>query len=59
MHGYIVPSRIGTFACTTLQSEFSVYSGKKSCKKKYVKNLELINKLKKKKKCIGQRKHSG
>ena len=32
---------------------------KKSCKKKYVKNLELINKLKKKKKCIGQRKHSG
>ena len=44
MHGYIVPSRIGTFACTTLQSEFSVYSGKKSCKKKkYVKNLELIN----------------
>ena len=32
---------------STLQSEFSVYSGKKSCKKKkkkYVKNLELINK---------------
>ena len=33
MHGYVVPSRIGTFACTTLQLEFSVYSGKKSCKK--------------------------
>ena len=46
MHGYVVPSRIGTFACTTLQLEYSVYSGKKSCKnkKKYVKNLELINK---------------
>ena len=44
MHGYVVPSRIGTFVCTTLQLEFSVYSGKKSCKKKYVKNLELINK---------------
>ena len=44
MHGYIVPSRIGTFACITLQSEFSVYSGKKSCKKKYVKDLEIINK---------------
>ena len=49
MHGYVVPSRIGTFACTTLQLEFGVYSGKKSCKKeKYVKNLELINKVKKK-----------
>ena len=33
MHGYVVPSRMGTFACTTLQLEFSVYSGKKSCKK--------------------------
>ena len=53
MHGYVVPSRIGTFACTTLQLEFSVYSGKKSCKKKYVKNQELINKdLKKKKELI-------
>ena len=51
MHGYVVPSRIGTFACTTLQLEFSVYSGKKkSRKKKYVRNLELINKDKKKKK---------
>ena len=49
MHGYVVPSRIGTFACTTLQLEFSVYSGKKSCKKKYVKNQELINKDLKKK----------
>ena len=50
MHGYVVPSRIGTFACTTLQLEFSVYSGKKNhVKKKYVKNLELINKFKKKK----------
>ena len=29
---------------STLQSEFSVYSGKKSCKKKYVKDLEIINK---------------
>ena len=28
MHGYVVPSRIGTFAWTTLQPEFSVYSGK-------------------------------
>ena len=28
MHGYVVPSCIGTFACTTLQLEFSVYSGK-------------------------------
>ena len=50
MHGYVVPSRIGTFVCTTLQLEFSVYSGKKSCKKKYVKNQELINKDLKKKK---------
>ena len=50
MHGYVVPSRIGTFACTTLQLEFSVYSGKKPCKNKYVKNLELINKDLKKKK---------
>ena len=33
MHGYVVPSRIGTFACTTLQLEFSIYSGKKSCEK--------------------------
>ena len=39
MHGYVVPSRIGTFAWTTLQPEFSVYSGKK-----YVKDLEIINK---------------
>ena len=54
MHGYVVPSRIGTFACTTLQLEFSVYSGKKKSCKKYVKNLELINKdLKKKKKKSG------
>ena len=30
MHGYVVPARIGTFACTTLQLEFSVYSGKKT-----------------------------
>ena len=44
MHEYVVPSLIGTFACTTLQLEFSVYSGKKSSKKKYVKKLELINK---------------
>ena len=29
MHVYVVPSRIGTFACTALQLEFSVYSGKK------------------------------
>ena len=49
MHGYVVPSRIGTFARTTLQLEFSVYSGKKNhVKNKYVKNLELINKFKKK-----------
>ena len=49
MHGYVVPSRIGTFACTTLQLEFSVYSWKKNHvkKKKYVKNLELVNKDKK------------
>ena len=41
------------FACTTLQLEFSVYSGKKSCKKKKnVKNLELINKDLKKKKSL-------
>ena len=41
------------FACTTLQLEFSVYSGKKSCKKKKnVKNLELINKYLKKKKSL-------
>ena len=33
MHGYVVPSRIDTFACTTLQLEFSFYSGKKTCKK--------------------------
>ena len=33
MHGYVVPSRIDTFACTNLQLEFSVYSGKKTCKK--------------------------
>ena len=49
MHGYVVPSRIGTLACTTLQLESSVYSGKKNDVKKYVKNLELINKDKKKK----------
>ena len=30
MHGYVVPSRIDTFACTTLRLEFSVYSGKKN-----------------------------
>ena len=48
MHGYVVPSRIGTFACTTLQLEFSIYSGKIPCKNKYVKILELINKVKKK-----------
>ena len=48
MHGYVVPSRIGTFACTTLQLEFSVYSGKKTSKNKYVKILESINKVKKK-----------
>ena len=54
MHGYVAPSRIGTFACTTLQLEFSVYSGKKkSRKKKYVRNLELINKDKKKKERVG------
>ena len=52
MHGYVVPSRIGTFACTTLQLEFSVYSGKKPCKNKYVKILESINKVKKKKKVV-------
>ena len=51
MHGYVVPSRIGTLACTTLQLEFSVYSGKNDVKK-YVKNLELINKDKKKKKAV-------
>ena len=34
---------------TTLQLKFSVYSGKKLCKNKYVKILELINKVKKKK----------
>ena len=51
MHGYVVPSCIGTFACTTLQLEFSVYSGKKNhVKNKYIKILELINKVKKKKK---------
>ena len=33
MHGYVVPPRIGTLACTTLQLEFSVYSGKKLSKK--------------------------
>ena len=33
MHDYVVPSLIGTFACTTLQLEFSVYSGKKLSKK--------------------------
>ena len=33
MHDYVVPSRIGTFVCTSLQLEFSVYSGKKPCKK--------------------------
>ena len=32
MHGYVVPSRIGTFACTTLQLEFSVYSEKNHVK---------------------------
>ena len=50
IHVYVVPTRVGTFACTTLQSEFSVYSGKKSCKKKKknVKNLKLINKYLKK-----------
>ena len=52
MHGYVVPSRIGTFACTTLQLEFSVYSEKKPCKNKYVKILELINNVKKKKKWL-------
>ena len=52
MHGYVVPSRIGTLACTTLQLEFSVYSGKKNDVKKYVKNLELINKDKKKKEVV-------
>ena len=51
MHDYVVPSRIDTFACTTLQLEFSVYSGKKNhVKNKYIKILELINKVKKKKK---------
>ena len=41
MHGYVVPSRIGTFAWTTQQPEFSVYSGKNHVNK-YVKNLEII-----------------
>ena len=50
MHGYVVPSRIGTLACTTLQLEFSVYSGKRNDVKKYVNNLEQINRDKKKKK---------
>ena len=48
IHVYVVPTRVGTFACTTLQSEFSVYSGKNHVKKKYVKNLKLINKYLKK-----------
>ena len=51
MHGYVVPSRIGTFACTTLQLEFSVYSGKKTCKKKICKKPG-INKQKFKKKAV-------
>ena len=34
MHGYVVLSRIGTFAWTTPQPEFSVYSGKNHVKKK-------------------------
>ena len=50
MHGYVVPSRIGTFACTTLQLEFSVYSGKKSCKKICKKPGINKQRLKKKKK---------
>ena len=49
MHGYVVPSRIGTFACTTLQLEFSVYSGKKSCKKICKKHGINKQRLKKKK----------
>ena len=44
MHGYVVPSRMGTFACTTLQLEFSVYSGKKSCKKPGINKQTLKNK---------------
>ena len=61
MHGYVVPSRIGTFACTTLQLEFSVYSGKKNHvkKKKICKKPGINKQVKKKKKSIGQRKHSG
>ena len=54
MHGYVVPSLIGTFACTILQLEFGVYSGKKNhVKKKYVRNMELINKVKKKRQRSG------
>ena len=44
MHGYVVPSRIGTFACTTLQLEFSVYSGKKNHVKKKICKKPEINK---------------
>ena len=41
MHGYVVSSRIGTFAWTTSQPEFSIYSEKH----KYVLcNLVIINK---------------
>ena len=51
MHGYVVPSRIGTFAWTTLQLEFSVYSEKKSCKKRICKKPK-INKQRLKKKAL-------
>ena len=44
MHGYVVPSRIGIFACTTLQLEFSVYSGKKNHVKKKICKKPGINK---------------
>ena len=42
MHGYVVPSRIGTFACTTLQLEFL----KKICKKPGINKQRLKKKTK-------------
>ena len=49
IHVYVVPTRVGTFACTTLQSEFSVYSGKNHVKKKICKKPEINKQIFKKK----------
>ena len=48
MHGYVVPSRIGTLPVPPYNWNSAFILEKNPCKNKYVKILELINKVKKK-----------